>query len=110
MAKAYKRLGATAVTANTDTNLYTVPASTETIISRLSICNIGSTDRTYRLAVIDGAIGVVSNEDYLQYDTTIKANSAHHFNIGEAMAATHSILVRANHAEVVFSCSGIEMS
>jgi len=110
MARVYKRLGATVVTADTDTALYTVPASTEAIVSEITICNIGATQRTFRLAHVDGAIGAISNEDYKYYDATLNPNSSLVLNIGLAMATTHTLLVRANHADVVFSCSGVEVT
>ena len=110
MAKTYKRLGAAAVTANTDTTLYTVPGSTSTIVSEITICNIGSTERTFRLAHVDGAIGNIANEDYKFYDTIIAGNASVLLNPGYAMAATHTLLVRASHAEIVFSCSGVEVT
>jgi hypothetical protein len=110
MAKSYGRLGATVVVANTDTALYTVPASTSAVVSEITICNIGSSQRTFRLAHVDGAIGDVATEDYKYYDALINPNSSLILNIGLTMATTETLLVRANHAEVVFSCSGVELT
>jgi hypothetical protein len=110
MARTYGRLGATVVVAATDTTLYTVPASTEAIVSEITICNIGASQHTFRLAHVDGAIADVANEDYKYYDATINANSSLILNIGLSMAATETLLVRASHADVVFSCSGIEIT
>jgi len=110
MANTYKRLGATTVTADTDTKLFQVPAAHEYIVSELTICNIGSTQRTFRVAVVDGAIGSVANEDYKFYDCTIEPNSTITLKPGYAMAASESLLVRASHADVVFSASGIDIS
>ena len=110
MIKTYKRLGATVVTADTDTNLYTVPASTSAVVGNLHVCNIGSTIRTFRIAVVSGAIGTVSNEDYLYYDVEIKGNTGIAFNIGLTLPTTYSILVRADHADVVFSAFGSELT
>ncbi len=109
MANNFKRLGATVVTANTDTALYTIPADHEAIVKTIVVCNIGSTVRTFRIAVVDGAIGTVSNEDYLFYDVTIGANDSLLITATLGLIATHTILVRANHAEVVFSCFGDEL-
>jgi hypothetical protein len=108
--KTYKRLGATVVVAITATELYAVPTSTQAIVSELTVCNIGTSERTYRIAVVDGAIGTVSNEDYKVYDAPISPNSSVIFNPGYAMEAESTILVYASHADVVFSCSGIEIS
>jgi len=110
MARTYKRLGSTVVTADTDTGLYTVPASTSAVVGNVHVCNIGSSARTFRIAVVDGAIGVVSNEDYLYYDVSISANTGVAFNIGLTLPTTYTILVRASHADVVFSAFGAEIS
>ena len=110
MGKEYKRLGATAVTADTDAELYVVPASTATVVGCLHICNIGTSERTFRIAIVDGAIGTVANEDYLYYDVAIAANAGIAFNIGLTIPTTYTILVRASHADVVFSAFGAEIS
>lgn len=110
MANAYKRLGATTVTADEDTKLYTVDAGTEAIVSELTICNMGGTARTFRVAHVDGAIGDVVNEDYKAYDCNIDPNSSIMICGGLSMAAADTILVRANHADVVFNMSGVEIT
>jgi len=110
MSNTYKRLGATVVIADTDTGLYTVPSSTSAVVGNIHVCNLGSTARTFRIAIVDGAIGVVTDEDYLYYDVEIAANSGVAFNIGITLPTTYTILVRANHADVVFSAFGAEIS
>lgn len=107
MATAYKILGQTTVTADTDTTLYTVPALTNTVISNITVCNTGSTERTFRIAVRNAAI---SNKNYLIFDTTIPANDSFEKCSGITMEAGAIITVRANHADVVFSAFGSEIS
>ena len=109
MANNFKRLGATAVVANTDTLLYVVPASHEAIITSLTVCNIGASSRTFRIATVDGAIGTIANEDFQFYDTTIGAKSNLLIKPSWCLIATHTIMVHATHADVVFSCFGNEM-
>ncbi len=110
MTTTYKRLGATTVTAATDTLLYTVPAATNAVVGNIHVCNRGATTRTFRLAVVDGAISGVSNEDYLWYDAEILGNSGISFNIGVTILAAYSILVRADHADVHFQAFGAEIA
>jgi hypothetical protein len=97
------RLGATTVTADTDTALISSKNCKCTVI----VCNRGATDRTYRIAHVDGAIGAVANEDYHAYDEDIPANSSIARVIG-TVASDESILVRANHADVHFVAEGVE--
>ena len=110
MAKAYKRLGAVTVVANTDTTLYTCPTSTTTITSCIFVSNRGASERTFRIAIVDGAIGSVSSSDYLYYDAVIAANSGQSFNIGVILQTTYTILVRASHADVNFLAFGAEIT
>lgn len=109
MAKTYKRLGATTVIVNTDTALYTVPTGKMAIVSELTVCNKGTSQHTFRIAHVDGAISSVANEDYKYYDTPIDGNQGITFNIGLAMSAGDTILVRADSTDVVFSASGVEI-
>ncbi len=107
MASVYKILGQTVVTADTDTTLYTVPALTSAVVSSIVACNIGTTERTFRIAVRTAAI---ANKNYLYYDVTIPPNDTFVFTGGVTMEAGAIITVRANHADVVFSAFGSEVS
>lgn len=99
-----------AVTADTDTKLHDAAASVETVVSRVTVTNIGSTDRTYRVAHVDGVIAAVANEDYVAYDETIRANKHFDVMVGTDMESAEEILVRASHADVVFKVWYTEIS
>lgn len=109
MASSYKRLGATTVTADTNTSLYTVPASTEAVVSSILVCNRGTSSATFRVAHVDGAIGVVANEDYIFYDVSIPANDTFAATIGSTMTAADTLLVRSDSADVNFIAWGSEI-
>ena len=100
------RLGVADLAATTDTSLYTVPASTITT-TNISLCNRNGTSVKVRIAVVDGAIGVVANEDYIEYDVTLAANGVLE-RTGIVMAATQTILVRSDTANVSAVCWGFE--
>jgi len=105
-----KRLGATVVVANTDTELYETPAGKSAVVSSIVVCNIGATERTFRVAIVEAtAVGSVGNKDYLYYDMSIPGNNTFVATIGATMATVNIILVRASHAEVVFSAFGSEV-
>ena len=56
MANAYKVLGQNDLAATTNTDVYTVPSSTETIISTIILANRTSSALSYRIAIRpDGA-------------------------------------------------------
>jgi hypothetical protein len=110
MATVYKVLGQTVVTANTDTQLYVTSTGKSTLVSSLVVCNTGTSERTFRIAIIEGAIATVGSKNYLYYDVPIPANDSFTATCGFTMAATNTILVRASHADVVFSAFGTEIS
>jgi hypothetical protein len=55
MAQTYKRLGAINPTANTQANLYVVPASTSAVISTITICNQTASNASYSLALMNSS-------------------------------------------------------
>lgn len=109
--KAYKRLGATLVTpgSSANTELYAVPTGSEAVISELTVCNKGSSDHVYYIAV-QATGGAVTSPDYKAYNVPINAYSSIMLNPGFAMQATGRIMVGADSTDVVFSCSGVEIS
>jgi hypothetical protein len=92
------RLGAADLTAALNTSIYTVPASTVATVN-INVCNRNSTDVTIRLAHLDGAIGTLSNEDYIEYDVTILAYGILE-RTGIVMAETHSIMAYSPNSNV----------
>jgi len=106
----YKRLGATEVTANTNTLLYTVPTATSSVVSSIVACNIGLIDITFRIAIIQGDISTVANKDYIYYDLGISSKDTFIATTGFTLSAGDTIMVRSNHADIVFSVFGSEIS
>ena len=109
MALAHKVLGQSNPAATTLTTLYTVPASTQSIASTLSICNVGVISTTYRIAV-QPAGASIANLHYLAYDTVISANDTILLTLGIALATTDVISVYAGTANVSFSVFGVELT
>lgn len=109
MANAYKVLGQTADASANDVTLYTVPASTETIISTIVVCNREAATNTFRIAIkADG--GAVANEDYIAYDTNVLANDSITLTLGITLDASDVVSVGASDANVSFSVFGTEIS
>jgi glucose-6-phosphate dehydrogenase assembly protein OpcA len=109
MATTYKVLGKSAPAATTDTTLYTVPSSTETIISTIVIANRAASAGTYRIAVRpDGA--TIANEHYLAYDVAIAANDSTALTLGITLDATDVVTVYASSADMSFNAFGSEIS
>ena len=100
------RLGAVDIASSTNTSIYTVPASTVVIVN-VSICNRNSVAATVRLMHLDGAIGTLSNEDYLEYNVVMAPNGVLE-RTGIVMAATHVIGGFSFQSGVTFQVHGIE--
>lgn len=109
MANTYKVLGQSAPTATTDTDIYTVPSLTETVISTMVIANRSSSDATYRIAVRpDGA--TLANEHYVAYDITVGANDSTAVSLGITMNAADVLTVYASTGDLSFNVFGSEIS
>lgn len=107
MAAVYKVLGQSAPSATTNTDIYTVPAATQTASSTLMVCNRGSTSTTYRVAVRPAGASI-ANQHYLAYDTGIAANTSLAITIGATLATTDVVTVYVAAAQVSFSLFGVE--
>lgn len=109
MAIAYKVLGQVAPSATTSTTVYTVPASTEAIVSSVSVCNRSATDATYRLSVRPNG-AVLANEHYLAYDVGVAANDTLILTVGITLDATDVLEAYASTADLTFHAYGSEIT
>jgi len=109
MAYTYKVLGQSAPSATTDTNVYTVGAGKQAIVSTLSIANRGAASATYRIAIRPAA-ATLANTHYIAYDSTIAPNDGILLTVGITLAATDVVTVRASTADLTFSLFGSEIS
>ena len=108
MATTYKVLGQSNPAATTLTTLYTVPASTQTVISTITVANQAATAATYRIAVRIAAAGI-SAAQYLAYDVSLPANATDTLTLGVTVAATDVISVYASTATMSFNAFGSEI-
>lgn len=108
MAITYKTLGQAAPNTTTETDLYTVPASTSVVCSTLVICNRGSTG-TVRVSVSVGG-GATANKDYIIYDVSVDVGNSLTFTLGITLAATDIVRVYASTADFSFNLFGSEFT
>lgn len=109
MATVYKVLGQSAPGAATDTTLYTCPASTETVVSTISVCNRDATASSFRIAVRPNG-ATLANQHYICYDTPISANDTVGLTLGITLDASDIITVYGTSANISFSAFGSEIS
>lgn len=92
MTTTYKVLGQSAPSANTSTDLYTVPSANSTVVSTIVMCNQAASSGKFRVAVRPAGASL-SAEHYISYDTTIPANDTITLTIGVTLAETDVVTV-----------------
>jgi hypothetical protein len=110
MAINYKILGQVHPAGTSDTDLYTVPAATETIVSTLTITNVTASPVNSRVwARVDGA--ATSHTNAIIFDAPIAGNTTVAFTLGLTLDATDIVTVRsATGNTLTFQLFGSEIS
>ena len=109
MATTYKVLGQSNPSATTATTLYTVPASTQSVVSTITVCNQAATAATYRIAIrVAGA--ALATSQYIAYDVSLPANASDTLTLGITLNATDVITVYSSTATMSFVAFGSEIS
>jgi hypothetical protein len=109
MASVYKVLGQAAPAATTPNNVYTVPASTEAVISTIIIANRAATTGSFRLSVRpDGASQ--ADQHYLAYDVPISANDSTTLTLGITINAADVVTFYASSASMSINVFGTEIT
>ena len=109
MAATYKVLGQVNPSATTATTAYTVPSATETVISTITVANIGAAPATYRLAVRPNG-ATLENKHYIVYDSSVAPQSTDTLTLGITLDATDVVTVYAGHATLAFNLYGSEIA
>jgi hypothetical protein len=109
MAITYKVLAQSAPSATTNTDVYTVGAGKQAIISTITICNRSASAATYRIALRpDGA--TIANSHYIAYDVALAANDTTALTLGITCDASDVVTVYASTADLTFSLFGSEVA
>jgi hypothetical protein len=96
--KALFRGGATTTAATT---LYTVPASTTTIVTNIAVTNTAATAATFTLALAGTALHTTA---------ALPANSTAYIDLKQVLSAGNTITGGASAITVSFHISGVEIS
>lgn len=105
----YKVLGQSAPAATTNTDVYTSPAATQSVVSTISIANRAATASTFRLAIRPGG-AAIANQHYIAYDVPIAANDATNLTLGVTLAATDVVTVYCGTANFSVSVFGSQIT
>jgi|TARA_B110000240_G_C13394383_1_gene408195 hypothetical protein len=99
-------LGSADIAANTDTTVYTVPASTFAVIT-VSVANRSASNRAVRVAL--AATGTPGNAEYIEYDAALIGNGVLERG-GIVIDAAKKVVVRCDSTDVSVVVYGIETS
>lgn len=100
------RLAAIDISAATNTTLYMPPSNIAGSLSVVvNVCNRNTTAIKYRIALLDGAIGTLSEEDYIEYDVEVKGNGLVRSG-GIMMALGDVLVVYSDNSNVSFQAWG----
>ena len=101
MATLTKALFRGAATTTTTTVLYTVPASTNTVVSNIVVTNTSGSAGTFTLLLDDVSIGTTVSVG--AYDSTV-------IDIKQVLATTKTIKGLASATSINFHISGVEIA
>lgn len=110
MPTTYKVLAQNNPSATTETTLYTVPSSTSTVVSTVSIANQAGTSATYRIAVRPAADATTASKHWIVYGATVAANDSIMLTLGLTLATGDVVRVYGSSANLSFSAFGSEIS
>jgi hypothetical protein len=105
----YKVLAQSAPAATTNTDVYTSPAATQTVISTIVIANRAAASATYRVAVRPAG-AAIANQHYIAYDVILAASDSTTLTLGITLAATDVLTVYASTANTSVSVFGSQIS
>ena len=109
MANAYKVLAQSAPAATTATDVYTVGAGIETVVSTIIIANRAATAGTFRLSVRPNGASQ-TDAMYCAYDVPIAANDSKTLTLGITMDAADVLTVYCSSADMSINVFGTEIS
>jgi hypothetical protein len=106
----YKVLGQSAPSAATATTLYTVPASTDSIVSTINAVNThASTTDVIRIAVRPAG-AALANQHYIVFGLSLSAGATFTYTAGVTIDTTDVITVYSTNGTTSFSAFGSEIS
>ena len=109
MATTYKILGQAAPTANSLTDVYTVPSATQAVISTITVCNQTASNASYSISVAaNGAAD--SNTQYIIRGGVVPAADSIGITLGITLDAADVVRCNTNTSNVSFNIFGSEVA
>lgn len=108
MATTRKILGQNKPGAATDGTNYTVPASTDTVVSSIVVAETGGAGTTFRVCVDSAGGTTTAVGKALAWDVPIGANSIVTLTLGITLAAAATLVTRSASGSCTFTAFGQE--
>ena len=109
MAVTYKILGQSAPNAETTTDLYTVPSSTQALVSTLVICNQAASAASFRVATVPSG-ETLGTQHYTNYDVALAANDSINLTLGMSLGAGDVLKVYGSSNTISYTAFGSEIT
>ena len=116
MANTYKILGQANPAAGVETDLYTVPAATNTVVSCISICNftnsapLTSANSSKFNITVSKAGAATTSKDYIYNSVNISQYDTYIANIGMTLDAGDVVRVYSSAGYLAFNIFGTEIT
>jgi len=112
MANTYKRLGAINPSANTQTNVYVVPAATSAVVSSITICNQAATNASYSIALMNSSEfnSAAPTATFIVRGATVPAADTIILTMGMTANAGMVLVGNTNSPNISFSAFGSEIT
>ena len=112
MAQSFKRLGAINPSANTQTNVYVVPAATSAVISTITICNQTASNASYSLALMNSSEfnAAAPTATYIIRGGVVPAADTIAITLGLTANAGAVLAANTNSANISIGAFGSEIS
>lgn len=107
MATVRKILGQTQTGAGADATLYTVPASTDTVVSTIVVCETNGVAGTFKISP-KTATATTTAATAIAWNMAIAANQTITLTLGITLAAASLLVVQGSTANITFSAFGQE--
>lgn len=109
MATLYKVLGQLAPSVATNTDVYQVPANTQSIVSTISVSNTTSSQATYRIAIRPAAESLATKH-YIVYDAALAANDSIAITLGATLRNATGTLASGDVVTVYSNTGGVSIT
>lgn len=104
-----KILAQASPSAGISTDVYTVGALTQSVISTLTVCNRGGISTSFRISVAVAGAGL-TNSQYLYYDVFIDAYDTFASTIGITLGAGDVVRMYSANGNLTINLFGVELT